>query len=229
LVTVTNCQPQCPRPGPRPPREFSIPQARVLHRHEDAPRAGVVTRFAQYLTELPIRLWPEAVSLPPQPLQPALRVGWPCPDSCVDKSVEMKHASRRPTVCVIGKWTDGRMLEVEPHRQSWPCRRLGFLVAFGFELRRKIFPKERSSNRRLFCIHLLVEGEVRLVAGEIDGAIECTKGTFKNTGGFALSAHGIKVSGSVSLGESCTFDGEVNFVRANIEEESSGGCSKCDE
>jgi hypothetical protein len=58
-------------------------------------------------------------------------------------------------------------------------------------------------------------GEVRLLGAEIGGNLECTNGTFSDADGDALSAAGIKVTGSVFLREA-EIVGAVDLVAARI-------------
>lgn len=66
-------------------------------------------------------------------------------------------------------------------------------------------------------------GEVRFVGAEIGGNLDCSNGTFSNPEGaakeekeFALTCHGIKVTGNVFLKKGFSAIGEVHFVGADI-------------
>jgi len=74
------------------------------------------------------------------------------------------------------------------------------------------------------------EGEVRLLGAEIGGDLNCVRGTFKNPAqkdvggsGKALSADGMKVTGSVVLSDGFQAEGEVRLLGAGI-----GGNFQCD-
>ncbi len=74
------------------------------------------------------------------------------------------------------------------------------------------------------------EGEVQLLGAEIGGDLSCVRGTFKNPeqkdvpgSGKALSADGIKVTGSVFLRNGFSSEGEVRLLGAEI-----GGSLECD-
>jgi hypothetical protein len=60
------------------------------------------------------------------------------------------------------------------------------------------------------------EGEVRLLAAQIGGNLDCTGGTFKNPTGRALSADGANVRGDVFLSDGFTAEGEVRLLGAQI-------------
>lgn len=68
----------------------------------------------------------------------------------------------------------------------------------------------------LFFRDANVEGEVRLLGAAVGGDLECQNATFKNAGDVTLNANSIKVTGSVSLGDSCSVEGEVNLRGAEI-------------
>ena len=57
---------------------------------------------------------------------------------------------------------------------------------------------------------------MRLLGAEIGSDLECGGGSFKVASGDALSADGIKVTGSVHLGAGFTVEGEVRLVGAEI-------------
>ena len=59
------------------------------------------------------------------------------------------------------------------------------------------------------------EGEVRLLGADIGGDLACTGATFKNPKGAALSADGLKTTGSVSL-KDIHAEGEVRLPGADI-------------
>jgi hypothetical protein len=67
-------------------------------------------------------------------------------------------------------------------------------------------------------------GEVNLVGAQIKGTLECQGGKFINTNsnGYALTANGAKIGGSVFLSDHFEATGEVNLVRATI-----GGNLEC--
>jgi hypothetical protein len=67
------------------------------------------------------------------------------------------------------------------------------------------------------------EGCVRLDMAEVDGALNCDGGSFKNAEGVALDAEGAKIGGPVSLQENFESEGRVLLKSAEI-----GGALMCD-
>ncbi|MCG8690744.1 MAG: hypothetical protein MI806_06010 [Minwuiales bacterium] len=68
------------------------------------------------------------------------------------------------------------------------------------------------------------EGEVRLQGADIGRSLECDSGTFKNSGGNALSADSMTVKGSVFLSVGFNAKGKVRLVNAKI-----GGHLECND
>ena len=67
------------------------------------------------------------------------------------------------------------------------------------------------------------EGCVRLDMAEVDGALNCDGGSFKNSEGVALDAEGAKIGGPVSLQKNFESEGRVLLKSAEI-----GGALMCD-
>jgi len=59
-------------------------------------------------------------------------------------------------------------------------------------------------------------GEVRLLGARIGGDLDCSRGTFRNSGGKALSMDGAVVDGAVVFTKKFTSEGEVRLVGAKI-------------
>jgi len=76
-----------------------------------------------------------------------------------------------------------------------------------------------SENATVSSKHLKFKskGEVNLVSAKIGGTLECTGGLFRNPGGYALQAGGLKVGRNVYLQNGFRAEGEIGLVDATIE------------
>lgn len=59
-------------------------------------------------------------------------------------------------------------------------------------------------------------GEVRLLGANIGGNLDCSNGTFNNSGGHAISADGLKVAGDVFFCEDFDAKGEVRLLGGEV-------------
>lgn len=60
------------------------------------------------------------------------------------------------------------------------------------------------------------EGEVNFVGATIRGDLDCSNALFENASGFAISAHRVRVGGTVHLSRDSRYEGEVSFAAATL-------------
>lgn len=73
----------------------------------------------------------------------------------------------------------------------------------------------KISNAMLMRGVFIPKGEVQLLQAKVGGEFDCSGSTFKNKGGYALSADKIQVGGNVVM-EGSFAEGEVRFLTANV-------------